>query len=92
MLLKVLLKYEKLFDGTLGDWDTNPVHFELEDGAKPHHERPFPVPRPHRETMKKEVDRLVELGVFKWEGGSEWAFPSFIIQKSHQTVHFISDF
>ena len=92
MLLQVLLKFEKLFDGTLGDWDTDPVHFELKDGAKPYHGRPFPVPRIHRETMKKEVDRLVKLGILKWEGESEWAFPSFIIPKSNQTVRFISDF
>ena len=92
MLLQVLLQFKKLFDGTLGDWDTDPVHFELKDGAKPHHGRPFPVPRIHRETMKKEVDRLVRLGILKWEGESKWAFPSFIIPKSNQTVRFISDF
>ena len=34
MLLQVLLKFEKLFDGMLGDWDTSPVHFELKDGVK----------------------------------------------------------
>ena len=42
--------------------------------------------------MKKEVDRLVKLGILKWQGESEWAFPSFIIPKSNQTVRFISDF
>jgi len=91
-LLQVLQKFETLFDGTLGDWNTTPVHFELKEGAKPYHGRPFPVPRIHRETMKKEVDRMVKLGIMKWEGESEWAFPSFIIPKSNQTVRFISDF
>ena len=91
-LLQVLEKFETLFDGTLGDWNTDPVHFEFKDGAKPYHGRPFPVPRIHRETMKKEVDRMVKLGIMKWEGESEWAFPSFIIPKSNQTVRFISDF
>ena len=28
-LLRLLRKHEHLFDGTLGDWDTEPVHFEL---------------------------------------------------------------
>ena len=65
MLLEVLLKFEKLFDGPLGNWDTNPVHFELKDGVKPHHGRPFLVPRIHRENMKKEVDRFVKLGILK---------------------------
>ena len=35
---------------------------------------------------------MVKLGILKWEGESEWAFPSFIIPKSNQTVQFILDF
>ena len=80
-LLQLLKKYEDLFDGTLGNWKTLPVHFELKEGAKPFHGRPFPVPRIHRETLKREIDRMVKLGILKWEGESEWAFPSFIIPK-----------
>ena len=91
-LLQLLKKYEGLFDGTLGNWKTTPVHFELKDDAKPYHGRAFPVPRIHWETLKKEIDRLVKLGILKWEGESEWAFPSFIIPKSNGTVRFISDF
>ena len=29
-LLRLLLNYEVLFDGTLGDWQTEPVSFELD--------------------------------------------------------------
>ena len=67
-LLQTLMKFEHLFDGNLGDWNTPPVHLELKEGAKPYHGRAFPVPRIHRETMKKEVDRMVKLGILKWEG------------------------
>ena len=35
---------------------------------------------------------MVKLGILKWEGESEWAFPSFIILKSNQTVRCILDF
>ena len=28
-LLKILQNFEELFDGTLGIWKTDPVHFEL---------------------------------------------------------------
>jgi hypothetical protein len=34
-LLSVLLKFELLFDGTLGDWKLPPVSFELKEGMKP---------------------------------------------------------
>ena len=91
-LLELLNKYEELFDGTLGDFDTTPVSFELQPDSKPYHGRAFPVPFIHKETLKKEVKRLVELGVLREQESSEWASPTFIIPKSNQTVRFISDF
>ena len=91
-LLKLLTKFEDLFDGTLGDWDTEPVSLKLKEGAKPYHGRPFPTPKAHKETLKKEVQRLCELGVLKWQPESEWASPSFIVPKQNQTVRFVSDF
>ena len=34
-LLNLLRKYEELFDGTLGTWNTTPVDLELRDDANP---------------------------------------------------------
>jgi hypothetical protein len=34
-LLQLLKKYELLFDGTLGDWKTKPVLFQLKEGVSP---------------------------------------------------------
>ena len=36
-VLPLLVKHEELFDGTLGDWQDKPVHFELKPYAKPYH-------------------------------------------------------
>ena len=52
-LLMLLQQYEELFDGTLGSWDTEPVHFELKPDAKPFHGRPYPVPQIHKEALQK---------------------------------------
>ena len=41
ILLQGLLKYDKLFDGTLGDWNPDSVHFELMDREKQYHGRQF---------------------------------------------------
>jgi len=41
----MLLEYESLFDGTLGDWNRPPVYIELKEGAKPYHGRPYPIPQ-----------------------------------------------
>ena len=46
----------------------------------------------HVETLKKEIQRLCDLGVLKWQEGSEWASPTFIIPKKDNTVRVISDF
>ena len=87
-LLEVLNKFEDLFDGTLVDWDTEPVSFELKEGAKPYHGRAFPIPKVHKETILKEIKRLIELGVLECQPSSEWAAPSFIQPKKNKTVHF----
>ncbi len=43
-LLSMLLHYEPLFDGTLGDWNLPPVSFEIKGGMKPYHGRAYPIP------------------------------------------------
>jgi hypothetical protein len=43
-LLSLLLKFESLFDGTLGGWNIPPVSFELKEGMKPYQGRPHPYP------------------------------------------------
>ena len=90
-LLRLLLSYEDLFDGTLGDWQTEPIKFQLKPGATPYHGRAYPIPKIHEETLKKEIQRLIELGVLERCGASEWASPFFIIPKPNGTVRFLTD-
>jgi hypothetical protein len=70
-LLQLLKKYESLFDGTLGDWKTKPVSFQLKEGVSPYHGQAFPVPKIHKYTLIKEVERLVKLGVLERQPASE---------------------
>jgi hypothetical protein len=91
-LLQLLKKYELLYDGTLGDWKTKPVSFQSKEAVSPYHGRAFPVPKIHKDTIMKEVERLCKLGVLERQPASEWALPSFIIPKKDKTVHFLSDF
>jgi len=58
-LLGLLTEFEELLDGTLGNWKTEPVSFDLKEGAKPYHGRAFPAPKFHKETLMKELHRLV---------------------------------
>ncbi|MGH7974341.1 MAG: reverse transcriptase family protein, partial [bacterium] len=91
-LSKLLQKYEKLFDGTLGKYPHSQVHLKLKSGSKPIHAKPFPVPRIHQAALRKEIDRLVELDVLEKAAGSQWASPAFIIPKRDGSARFIADF
>ena len=91
------MQYETLFYGTVGDWKEELVNFELKPDAKPYRGRPFPVPQVHKDIIKKEFARLVEIGVLTPIQESELASLSSIIPKKSKdrkgpgTVRFLSD-
>jgi hypothetical protein len=91
-LLSVLLRFESLFDGTLGDWKLPPVSFELKEGMKPYHGRPSPIPHKHKAVLMNEIKRQCNIGVLEWQPSSRWVLPTLIIPKKDSTVHTISDF
>jgi hypothetical protein len=76
----------------LGDWKTKPVSFQLKEGVSLYHGQAFPVPKIHKDTLIKEVKRLVKLGVLEQQPASEWASPLFIIPKKNRTVRFLCNF
>ena len=86
-------KSEELFDGTLGTWKTDPVDFKLKEDVKPICSRPYPVPKVQKKIFKKDVERLIQLGVLEVAHDSEWGAPSFAWHKSKSNqVRFLSDF
>ncbi len=91
-LTSVLLKFESLFYGTLGDWKLPPVSFELKEGMKPYHGMPYPIPHKHKAVLVKEIKQLCDIGVLEWKQSSRWASPKFIIPKKDSTERTISDF
>jgi hypothetical protein len=78
---KLLNHLEHLFDGSLQDWKTDPVDLRLKSGEIPFQLSPFPVPKIHKETLKKEINRLYDLGVLKPQVASKYQSLSFIILK-----------
>jgi len=87
-LFELLEEHEELFDGTIGDWKTKQVNFELRDDAQPHSSHYYPMARVHKITFKTEVKRLVKLGVLNEVRESEWGSPTFIIAKKSGSVRF----
>ena len=51
-----------------------------------------PITKTLSNFLMKEVNRLCEIGVLKWQASSEWASPSFIIPKKDGTIRTVSDF
>jgi hypothetical protein len=70
-LLSVLLRLELLFNGTLGDWKLPPVSFELKEGMKPYHGRPYPILYKHKAVLMKEIKWLCNIGVLEWQPSSQ---------------------
>jgi hypothetical protein len=76
---------------TLGDWKTKSVSFQLKEGVSPYHGQAISVPKIYKDTLIKEVERLVKLGVLEQQPALEWASPLFIIPEKNRTVRFLSN-
>ena len=88
----LLMEFEELFDGTLGEWKTAPVDLQLKPNAEPFQLQPFAIPQIHMETLRKEINRLCQINVLRRVPMAEYASPSFIIPKKNGTVRVVSDF
>jgi len=91
-LLKLLQKFEDLFDGSLGTWKTDPIELELKDpNVKPYHAKPYPVPYSQEKRLKEEINRLCKYGVLRKINNSEWACPMFTITKPDGSLRSLAD-
>ncbi len=91
-ILNLLRQYKDLFDGTLGDFYTEPVHLNLKTNSVVKHHNSFPVPKIYQVMLWTKLARLYKIGIII--SGSMWASPTLIIPKKNGTVvrRFISDF
>ena len=74
-------------------WNTIPVYLELRGDANPVCSQPYTVPRVHKAMLRKELQRLVILGVIKHLYYSKWGSPYFSQPKVKANwVFFLSDY
>ena len=81
-----------LFQARPGKWKGTPIDIELKEGARPQHSPPYRIPQAHMKALRKEIDRLVQLGVLSPVKEAEWASPTFCIPKKDQTIRLLHDF
>jgi hypothetical protein len=90
--LKVLLKdFTTLFDGTLGVYPHKKFNINLVLGARPKHSQPYAIPHIHLAAFKKELDRLVQIGVLSPQGACKWGSPTFVTPKKDNTVRWVGN-
>jgi hypothetical protein len=88
-------EYEHLFDGTLGEFNMEPISLQLMDpNCKPIHARANTVPISVEQQLpqSKEIVRLVDIGVLEEDYFSEWSSPSIAIPKKNGTLRVVTDF
>ena len=88
-ILKVLQKKSSMNYGTLGFYPHNNFHVDVDLDTNPVCLQPYPLPRIHLSTFKKELDHLVELGFLVHQNKSEWNSPTFIVSKKDAQVLWI---
>jgi hypothetical protein len=75
--------------------DPIPISLQLMDpNCKPIHARAYTVPRSVEQQLRKEIVRLVYIGVLVEDYSSQWASPSFAIPKKNRysTIRVVTDF
>jgi hypothetical protein len=87
------MNLQYLFDETLGEFNMEPISLQLMDpNCKPIHAHAYTVPRSVEYQLRKEIVRLVDIGVLDEDYSSEWASPSFAIAKKNGTIRVVTDF
>jgi hypothetical protein len=58
----------------------------------PYHARMYSIPKTYEGTTKKEIERLISIGVLKRDHNSPWAAATFVIPKRTGDVRVVTDF
>jgi hypothetical protein len=66
----------------------------MNPNCKPIHARAYTVPRSVEQQLRKEIVRLVDIGVLEEDYSSEWASmcPSFAIPKKNGAIIVVTNF
>ena len=78
-VLSLLTEFEELFDRNLGKWDTTPINLEAKPRSKLFNVRYYLVPNSNKETFRKELQRLFDIGMLTPVNKLQYGTPVFVI-------------
>ena len=87
---RMLKKYSKMWDGTLGEINTTVHRIELVPETRPIAQAPYRAGPKAREIEAAEVQKMLEAGVIE-PAQSEWASPVLLVPKPDGSMRFCVD-
>jgi hypothetical protein len=91
-LLKLLQKFEHLFNRTLGTWKTEPNDLEFKDSnVKLYYAKPYPVPFSQEKKLRAELEWMCQYGIVRKTNNSEWACLMLMIAKPNGLLCSLAD-
>ena len=91
-LAELFSKFETLFDGELRKFTDEQIHLDVDPTVPSKRSRPHTVPFSQRELFRRELERLVEIGVLEKCGRADWVSGTFCVPKKDGRVRWVSDF
>ena len=91
-LENVLKEYEGVFSDGLGKFKNVEVHIDLKEGVSPRFVKARPVPYAIKEDIEREIERLVEEGIYEPVPYSDWACPIVPIRKPDGSIRICGDY
>lgn len=90
-LQKLLASFTDIFQDRPGKTKLCSHSIELQPGAKPIRVPPYRVNPQKADTIRKELDLMIQMGVIE-ESSSPWAAPVVLVPKPDGSVRFCTDF
>ena len=91
-LTKILDKYPAVLCDQLGTFTKHKASLQLKDGATPRYFRPRLLPFALKETVERELDRLVAAGILEPVRTSQWATPIVVVPKKEGHIRLCGDY
>ena len=77
-LQELLANFEALFSGKLGEYKGKKLRLNVDTNAVLRHSRPYAATKAHEEIFIQELRHLVDIGISRTIGATQWASPTFI--------------